>query len=218
MSMMVSSQEDPRRNQKDRTRAAIVEAATALMRNGVTPTVTSAAEAARVSRPTAYRYFPSQESLLIEIQDMTPSTEPVEELLRDMTGDDARQRLSDLLDVFNPIIVENEGLYRASLRQYLETWFAARKDGQQHPDVRFGRRMRWLDRALEPLKDSLSPEQLRRLINALSLTIGADSVVIMKDACGLDNDEALEVLSWTAMTILDAAIREATSSIRQAQP
>jgi AcrR family transcriptional regulator len=206
MSMSVSSQEDPRRNQKDRTRAAIVEAAAAMMRDGVTPTVTSAAEAARVSRPTAYRYFPSQESLLTEIQDVTPSTEPVEQLLRDMTGDDARQRVSDLLDLFNPIVVENEGLYRAALRQYLDTWFAARKAGQEQPDVRFGRRIRWLDRALEPLRESLSPEQLRRLVNALSLTLGGDSVVIMKDACGLDNDEALEVLRWTAMAILDAGL------------
>jgi AcrR family transcriptional regulator len=218
MSMQVSNQEDPRRNQKDRTRAAIVEAAAALMRDGVTPTVTSAAEAARVSRPTAYRYFPSQESLLTEIQDVTPSTEPVEALLQEMTGADARQRLADLLDAFNPIVIENEGLYRAALRQYLETWFAARKSGLDHPDVRFGRRIRWLDRTLEPLKDRLSQNQFRRLINALALTIGGDSMVIMKDACGLDNDEALEVLRWTAMAILDSALRETTESSDQRQP
>jgi AcrR family transcriptional regulator len=218
MSMHVSSQEDPRRNQKDRTRAAIVEAAVALMRDGVTPTVTSAAEAARVSRPTAYRYFPSQESLLTEIQNVTPSTEPVEELVRGMTGDNARQRLGDLLDAFNSIVIENEGLYRAALRQYLETWFAARKSGQDQPDVRFGRRMRWLERTLDPLKDRLSPEQFRRLLNALALTIGGDSVVIMKDACGLDNDETLEVLRWTAMAILDSALRGTDGSNNQRQP
>jgi AcrR family transcriptional regulator len=215
MSMNVSSQEDPRRNQKDRTRAAIVEAAVAMMRDGVTPTVTSAAEAARVSRPTAYRYFPSQESLLTEIRDVTPSTQPVENLLQDMTGDDARQRLGDLLDAFNPIVLANEGLYRAALRLYLDTWFSARKAGQDHPDVRFGRRMRWLDRALEPLKDSLPPDQFRRLLNALSLTLGADSLVIMKDACGLDNDEAEEVLRWTAFAILEAALAEAKQPIDQ---
>jgi AcrR family transcriptional regulator len=189
-----------------------------MMRDGVTPTVTSAAEAARVSRPTAYRYFPSAESLLTEIQDVTPSTEPVEELLRDMDGNDAHQRLSNLLDSFNPIVVENEGLYRAALRQYLDTWFAARKAGQEQPDVRFGRRMRWLDRALEPLKESLPPKQFRRLLNALALTLGADSLVIMKDACGLDNDEALEVLTWTAMAILDRALKEANGSVSSARP
>ncbi len=210
MSMNVSSQEDPRKNQKDRTRAAIVDAALALMRDGVTPTVTSAAEAARVSRPTAYRYFPSQESLMSEIMDMTPTTEPVEELIRSMDGSDAKKRLSELLGMFNGIVVANEGQYRAALRVYLDTWFAARKAGQNAPDVRFGRRGRWLESALEPLRDSLSPDQWRRLINALSLTLGADSLVILKDVCGLDNDEALDVLHWTAQTILDAVLREAS--------
>jgi hypothetical protein len=109
-------------------------------------------------------------------------------------------------------------LYRAALRQYLDTWFAARKAGQEQPDVRFGRRMRWLDRALEPLKESLPPKRFRRLLNALALTLGADSLVIMKDACGLDNDEALEVLSWTAMAILDRALKEANGSVSSARP
>jgi AcrR family transcriptional regulator len=209
MSMNVSSQEDPRKNQKNRTRAAIVDAALDLMREGVTPTVTSAAEAARVSRPTAYRYFPSQESLMSEIMDVTPTTEPVEELIRSMDGSDPKQRLDELLDVFNGIFVANEGQYRAALRVYLDTWFAARKSGQENPDVRFGRRTRWLESALESLHDSLQPDHWRRLINALSLTLGADSLVILKDVCRLENNEALDVLQWTAKTILDATLREA---------
>ena len=61
------SSETGRVNQKRRTRAAIVEAAQAMLQEGVTPTVAQAAEAALVSRTTAYRYFPTQESLLVEL-------------------------------------------------------------------------------------------------------------------------------------------------------
>src|SRR5262249_15322283 len=59
--------ETGRVNQKRRTRAALVEAAKQLVGEGVTPTVAQAAEAALVSRTTAYRYFPTQDSLLLEL-------------------------------------------------------------------------------------------------------------------------------------------------------
>jgi AcrR family transcriptional regulator len=55
------SSETGRVNQKRRTRAAIVESAKELLQQGTTPTVAQAAEAALVSRTTAYRYFPTQE-------------------------------------------------------------------------------------------------------------------------------------------------------------
>jgi hypothetical protein len=68
--------------------------------------------------------------------------------------------------------------------------------------------MRWLDQVLEPL-DDLPEERKRRLRAALALTLGGDSLVVMKDACNLDDDEALEVLRWTAAAILRAGLAEA---------
>ena len=209
--MSVSCQEDPRRNQKERTRAAIVDAAIGLLREGITPTVSSAAAAAKVSRPTAYRYFPTQEALLNEIMDITPSVESVDEAVRTMRSPDPRQRLGELLDCFNRLVVEDEGRYRAALRVYLDTWFAARTAGEVAPRVRAGRRRHWLEGALEPLRGTLPPASWSRLQNALALTLGIDSVVVLKDVCGLDNEEALDVLRWTALAILDAALREAAA-------
>ena len=209
--MSVSCQDDPRRNQKERTRAAIVDAALTLLREGITPTVSSAAAAAKVSRPTAYRYFPTQDALLNEIMDITPSVESVDEAVHNMRGPDPRQRLGELLDRFNRLVVEDEGRYRAALRVYLDTWFAARTAGEAAPRVRAGRRRRWLEGALEPLRSTLPPATWSRLQNALALTLGIDSVVVLKDVCGLDNEEALDVLRWTALAILDTTVREATA-------
>ena len=212
MGMSVSCQGDPRRNQKERTRAVIVDAALALLREGVTPTVSLAAAKAKVSRPTAYRYFPTQEALLNEIMEITPSVQSVDEAVRAMRGPDPRQRLAELLDRFNRLVVEDEGRYRAALRVYLDTWFAARTAGEASPRVRAGRRRRWLEDALDPLRETLPPASWRRLQNALALTLGIDGVVVLKDVCGLDNEEALDVLRWTALAILDVATREAAHS------
>jgi AcrR family transcriptional regulator len=210
--MIVSRQVDLRSNQKARTRAAIVEAALGLLRDGVTPTVLGAAEAAKVSRATAYRYFPTQDSLLSEVVTITPSSEHLLATLEGMISQDPQERVSYLLDLFNRIVINEEGEYRAALRVYLETWFEAKRGASGSlPRVRAGRRMRWLDEALRPLANRLSEPLAKRLKSALALTLGIDSIVIMKDVCGLDHDEALEVLQWAARMILQGAIDEAAN-------
>lgn len=197
---------DLRANQKERTREALVDAAKAQMRAGAPPTVAEAAERARVSRATAYRYFPTQESLLIEITDVSPVVEPVEQALAQLKGDDAEARLAKLLDTANPIVVAEEARLRTALRVYLDTWLEARKSGAAVPKLREGRRMRWLEIALEPVRKKLSKVEWRRLQAALALTLSIDALVVMKDVARLDNEEALETLRWTALTLLRQAL------------
>src|SRR5258707_13255843 len=64
MSMSIPYELNGRIGQKRRTRDALVAAARQLVAVGATPTVEAAAEAASISRTTAYRYFPSQRALL----------------------------------------------------------------------------------------------------------------------------------------------------------
>src|ERR1700716_3535650 len=61
-----------RHRQKNRTRKALLSAAAELVRQGREPTVAEVAEVAEVSRATAYRYFPTQESLLVEMRMFAP--------------------------------------------------------------------------------------------------------------------------------------------------
>ncbi len=75
--------------------------------------------------------------------------------------------------------------------------------------------MRWLDIVLEPLGPKLAelPDpQRRRLRAALALTLGMDSIAVMKDVCGLDDPEALAVLRWVATAVLRAGLEAADSA------
>src|SRR5919198_6114983 len=55
-----------RERQTRRTRRALIAAADELFAEGRVPTVAAVAERADVARATAYRYFPTQEALLLE--------------------------------------------------------------------------------------------------------------------------------------------------------
>lgn len=66
-----------RLNQKLRTRTLLLRAARELVSEGKTPTVAAVADAAMVSRATAYRYFPNPETLLAEVID-APAEEHVD--------------------------------------------------------------------------------------------------------------------------------------------
>lgn len=111
-----------------------------------------------------------------------------------------------------PIAAAEETPFRRALLVYLDTWLRSRRNGEEVPAVREGRRMRWLDEVLAPLGD-LDEDRRRRLQAALALTLGMDSFVIMKDVCGLSDDEALAVLRWAAIAILRAGLAEPRSEV-----
>jgi AcrR family transcriptional regulator len=209
---VTTARQDPRANQKARTRAAIVTAASELRAAaGTMPTVAGAAAAAGVARATAYRYFPTQEALELEVADIRADVAAIETLLEEPTAGDVENRVLGLLDAFNPIVVQKEEHFRRALWVYLDTWLRSHRAGQEAPAVREGRRMRWLDQALGPL-EGIDDDRRRRLLAALSLTLGGDALVVMKDVCALDDDEALDVLRWTAAAILGAALPDANEA------
>ena len=66
------------------------------------------------------------------------------------------------------------------------------------------RRVEWIERALEPMRDTLSPERFERLVPALTLFIGWESMIVLQDLRGLTAAEAEEVCVWAAATLLAA--------------
>jgi AcrR family transcriptional regulator len=208
---MSVSRQDVRlnQNQRNRTRAAIIEAATALLREGSPPTVAEAAERALVSRATAYRYFPTQESLLVEIAQVGPLMKPVDDLVASFPADQgAEQRLAALTSTVIRTMLSDEVVIRTGIRVYMDTWLVNHRDGKDVA-VRTGRRMRYIDEALRPLGERLGEPGRKRLRSALALATGSEAITSLKDAADLDDDEEIiATLEWVTSALLRTALHD----------
>jgi AcrR family transcriptional regulator len=194
--MAVPYQQTGRVQQKTRTLEALVAATRSLLATGVTPTVEDAAAQASVSRTTAYRYFPTQQDLLVAAY---PEIEK-----ESILGEDPPPELSARFDiVFAEMarqVTDNEIALRAMLRLSLET---PSKRGELL--LRRGRRRIWLADALAPLCDSLTPPAFDRLVLAVAATTGIEAFVWLTDMAALSREEALDIMRYSAQTLLDSA-------------
>jgi AcrR family transcriptional regulator len=182
-----------------RTRKLMVMTASAMMRRGLSPSVSEVAEEAGVSRSTAYRYFPTLSDMIRAV--VAEALGPI--LTWDAPATDGKARLTSLYSDTFSRLSEHEATFRAAIRQSLEP------DVGQPGDKTLGRghRLALLTRAVHG--SELPPEDARRLVLALSLTFGIEALIVLKDICGLDDRQAKEVALWSAQALLMSARREA---------
>jgi hypothetical protein len=55
----------------------------------------------------------------------------------------------------------------------------------------------------------LPNHQLRRLVHAIGATVGIEALVWLTDIAGLSRQQAVEVMRWSAETLLRAALTDA---------
>jgi AcrR family transcriptional regulator len=199
--MSIPYEQTGRTNQKARTRDALIAAARELLAQGVTPTVEQAADQASISRTTAYRYFRNRRALLVaaypEIEERS--------LLDDDAPDDPGARLELVMDSLTRQLLDHELELRAALRLSLEL---PRPDTEALA-LRQGRALRWIEDALAPLRGSLRGEELHRLALAIRATLGIEPLVWLTDVGGLSREDAAELMSASARTLLGAALVDA---------
>jgi AcrR family transcriptional regulator len=195
---MISRQEAEPTAVQRRTRRAIVDAAARSLAEGTIPTVAAAAENAEVSRATAYRYFPTQQALLVEAQ-LQAAVKPPDTTAATAIEDPA-ERLAALVLTVNGWAYANEAHLRLLLRMSLLP------DEAGEPSFhRPAKRLEFLDEWFASIHTQLDDEASSRLRNALALLFGIDPVVTFTDVCQISQAEAQETLSWAAKAMIRAA-------------
>lgn len=188
-----------RANRRLRTRKDLLDAAVRLTRETGAPSFEEIAEAAMVSRATAYRYFPGLDALMSEAAVHMDTPTP-EALFGDEPSTDAVARVEKLEAALSALVLANEAPLRALLA----------RTAQQPPGeapVRQNRRSPLVAAALAGVDPPLAPDGLDLLAKALPLLLGIETRVVFKDVLQLDDAEAARVRRWMIRALVEAARR-----------
>ena len=190
-----------RENQKRRTRKDLLGAAARLMKEGRKPSLEEVAEAAMVSRATAYRFFPSVEALVAEASAHIAMPEP-EALFAGDAGQDVVARVQRVDDVVHQVVAENDAALRLMLVHTLQQGLSGGPDAAPR---RQNRRTPLLEAALAPA--GLSPAARDPLVAALGLIVGTEAMIVFRDVLQLDDAAARAVKRWAIRALVEAALK-----------
>jgi AcrR family transcriptional regulator len=202
----------PERGVKAATYGLLLATAMDLIRHdGHIPSVAEVAVRSKVSRATAYRYFPSRSALITAVIDA--SLGPVRTLASD--NPDGRARVHELFEQTFPRFKEFEPQLRAAAQLSLEQWALERAGLLEEEPYRRGHRIRILEHAIAPLTPGMPAAVRDRLHRALSVVYGIEPYVILKDIWGLPDRDVERTALWMADALIDAALRDAAAAKRR---
>ena len=191
-----------RTNQRARTRRSIVDAVADLVDDGATdPSMEEIAERAGVSRATAYRYFDTATDAVWQV--FADRLLPFVDDTTRVHGDDVEARALAAEQTVNDYLFGDADGARAFERAALDRSLRGVADEDDRP----GRRLQFIDAALEPLAERIPADELGRIRHALALTMGSQVVAALLDSCRLDEADAREATRFAVRAIVREALR-----------
>jgi AcrR family transcriptional regulator len=190
-------------NQKLRTRKAILQAVSRILKHNPNPSLEEIAQEALISRATIYRYFPKIESLLIEAVLELKMLEP--EALFIETADDPIKRVIRVHHFLYDAAVESEVNFRQFLKATLSQWLEGKDKELQ---LRSGRRISMLAEALKAQKASLDEETFQKLIFSLSVMVGIESLIVLRDVCEVSYQDGREIMEWAIGQLVTSVLEK----------
>jgi AcrR family transcriptional regulator len=185
-----------RDRQTRRTKRALIAAADEIFAEGGVPTVGDVAERADVARATAYRYFPTQEALLLETAFLGDSgpLRSLPELVDEIP--DPAERVAEAIRRTATWTLGREARFRTILRLSLE-----------HEDVkRPARRRHYIALLLQDVQGDISPDAYELLTGSLTLLFGIDPIVSLRDNSDIPAARIPDLLAWTAHELVRSAV------------
>lgn len=205
-----------RSNQKARTRAALLQSAAELVKEGKAPSIPEAADRALVSVATAYRYFSSADDLWWEASEAAIGYQQASseaEHRVEAAGTSPRARLEALTRSISFRMLDDQVPYRRIAKIALEQWFsqADASEGERVP-VRQGRRNEQISPVIAPLHGQVPKKDIDRIARALGLVIGSEAMIALTDAVGLEVTAAKRTLLDAGRWLLAGALAEMTDA------
>lgn len=199
-----SADQDTRPGPKERTRRLLRQAAQELLRTGRPLTVPGVAELAGVSRATAYRYFPNNESVVLHAT-MAMAVDPVADTAPNAAGspEELDARAAELIRTTAAWAFDHETELRTVLRLSLTP-----EGPDQRPRRFMTNRDRWINALLQGLPDDVPTPARDRLAAALTPLFGSDAIVWTTDMAGLSRDQAVDLLEWMARALIAATLHD----------
>jgi AcrR family transcriptional regulator len=175
-----------------------------VIQDGHVPSIAELAVRAKVSRATAYRYFPSRSVLITAVVDT--SLGPVRSWKSEKT--DGRERVKEMFATTFPSFKQFEPQLRAAVQLSLEQWALERAGLLEEEPYRRGHRVGILTHALQPLEGQINARTLDKLRKALSVVYGIEPHIVLKDIWGSSDREVEAIALWMADALVAAALRD----------
>jgi len=160
-------------------------------------------------------YFPTLEQLLVDAALGSMSRDTVDVALDTLDAAgvvNVEQRVDALARAMQSLSIETERQGRTIMRLT-----ADRGTGDSAPRRGY-RRVEWIERALAPARQQLSPARFERLVSAIALVIGFEAFVVERDIRGLSLDDAVELSAWSARALVRAALAAGAPSRARRSP
>jgi AcrR family transcriptional regulator len=190
-----------RAEQKERTHERILEAAAEqLLEEGLEElSLPRAARRARVSVPTVYRHFPTQEALIRELTEWVGRRTNIDQVPENV--DEFTEWLPRLFAHWD----ENEALIRARLLSAVHR--------QIHRDAGHSKDEA-IEKAMEDVTAQLDPLDARRACALVRLLVSGAAWEMMRDSWDLTGEQAGEAVAW-AISVLIAELRRNPNSMEE---
>ncbi len=188
-----------------RTYQLLLATTLAAIDDGHVPSIAEVAVRAKVSRATAYRYFPSRSVLITAV--VEASLAPVRSWKSVQAEGAARVR--EMFTASLPSLAASEPQLRAAIQLSLEQWALERAGLLEEEPYRRGHRMRILAHAVAPFAGRLPARSVDRLQKALSVIFGIEPHIVLKDIWGASAREVDQTVLWMVDALIAAALREA---------
>jgi hypothetical protein len=133
-------------------------------------------------------------------------TTDIDAVLAGITDPDPRVRVALMVDAICRSVGELLPLGRKLIKLTVDA--APTADSPK----RGYRRIRWIARAIDPLRAELGPMRFEDLVSALALVVGWEAFIVLHDIRGLDDEQARQVSLSAALVLIDAAVTDTAAS------